>query len=295
MGTDRQAIFRVASLNLWFPGPDFDRRAELAPGRLNAMAEALGTLDADAVCLQEVWPGAAEVLAERLGFCGVSVVPPDPRSACGNAVISRSAMHDAGWIQLPHLDELQQPRTAAQALVTSSTGRIWSVLSTHLAFGSTSERTRLDQAQALDEHVGPAKDGDPIPVLCGDLNAIESSSTVRFLTGLEAHPSSPVSTQWIDAYAFAGEGPGETSSMENGAGREQAQRWGVDPSLVPDRRIDYVMVKGFRYGRVGCPVRCRRFLDQPRPVPHPPWPTDHFGLVVDLLDPGAVPPSSHAG
>lgn len=171
MGVDRHATFRVASLNLWFPGPDSDRREELALARLQAVAEELEGLDASVICLQEVWPGAAEQIAQWLRFPWVSVVPPDPRSACGNAVISRSKMHAAEWIELPGLDEIGQPRTAAQAIVESSSGRTWSVLSTHLAFGSTSERLRLDQARALDEHVGLAGESQAIPVLCGDLNA----------------------------------------------------------------------------------------------------------------------------
>src|SRR5262249_56769523 len=118
------------------------------------------------------------------------------------------------------------------------------MLSVNCARGSAARvraRGRPAQARALAVSVAeqPADRPSP-PVLTGDLNAEPGSDELRLLGGLLTAPAVP-GLVLIDAWRYADPGdPGFTWHHRNGY---QAD------SLIPDSRIDYVLVGLSRPGR----------------------------------------------
>lgn len=66
-----------------------------------------------------------------------------------------------------------------------------------------------------------------------------------------------------------------------------SQQWGASlPQLMPSRRIDYILVRGFRHGRRGGPIEASLHFDGQ----HEPVVSDHYAVVVDLWNPPATGP-----
>jgi endonuclease/exonuclease/phosphatase family metal-dependent hydrolase len=118
----------------------------------------------------------------------------------------------------------------------------------------------------------------PLPtVLAGDFDAAPDNSSIRYLTGRQS--LSGRGAFYFDAWDVAGDGPGFTWSIDN-----------PNASLIMDdiirqpgfrHRIDYVLV-GEPMAHPGTYARITRAeLAFEKPVDGV-WPSDHFGLVVDL-------------
>jgi endonuclease/exonuclease/phosphatase family metal-dependent hydrolase len=106
-------------------------------------------------------------------------------------------------------------------------------------------------------------------VVTGDLNAEPGSDELRLLGGLLTAPAAP-GLVLIDAWRYANPGdPGFTWDRRNGY---QAN------SIVPDSRIDYVLVGPHRQGR-GRVLSAG--LGGTAPVDGV-WPSDHFAVVAEL-------------
>jgi endonuclease/exonuclease/phosphatase family metal-dependent hydrolase len=266
---------RIATWNLLHPaGGELGERLETA-------TEVLRGVGADVICLQESWQGAREHLADELGMV---IHAASDGNDC--AILSK----------LPYAatDEVELPRHGSQgnaAIVTlrSDSGRLWNIVSAHLAWGGHTEAARHLQAALIEQAAARAEESQPgsVTVLAGDFNCSPSSSTVRYLTGLDAHTDGS-STVWIDTWSYCGRGNGDggvngaTVLPSNPLAAATALLVGiVDPAKLPDRRIDYVMVRGWVYGRPGCPNDVRVFGSELAPR----YASDHEGIVVDLWDP----------
>jgi endonuclease/exonuclease/phosphatase family metal-dependent hydrolase len=106
-------------------------------------------------------------------------------------------------------------------------------------------------------------------VVTGDLNAEPGSDELRLLGGLLTSPAVP-GLVLIDAWRYAEpEDPGFTWDHRNGY---QAD------SVIPDSRIDYILVGLPRHGRGK--VRSAH-LTGAAPVEGV-WPSDHFAVVADV-------------
>jgi endonuclease/exonuclease/phosphatase family metal-dependent hydrolase len=259
---------RVATWNL-LRAPDDD------PARIEVATEVLRAVDADVICVQESWPAGLQRLATNLGM-GIHA----SRDGSGCAVLTSLPVVASTEFALPY-DYVA--RNAAVVTVRNSTGtRLWTCISTHLAWGGHTEGLRRDQAIALDLAAAAHEKEHPgsVTVLAGDFNSVPESSTVRFLSGLESGPEG--SSLWLDAFAYRGIGDGSTVRPANPLAADTARSVGiVDPSMLPDRRIDYVMVRGWVYGKPGCPREVRVFGDELAPR----YASDHLGVVADLWDP----------
>ena len=108
------------------------------------------------------------------------------------------------------------------------------------------------------------------PILCGDFNAEPDADEVRCLTGYATAPVEKL--VFLDAWRVGGDGSqGASWSLNN-------PFTAADPE--PDRRIDYVFVRGpDKQGR-GEPLACRVVLDQPGPGGV--FASDHFGVCSEL-------------
>lgn len=268
---------RLLTWNVWWRfGPWQSRQA--------AIAATLEAVDADVICLQEVWHdgrfpgevggvalrgGQAEVLAEPLGF--------DHRFATargkgdvlfGNALLSRWPIAGAEVLVLPG-----GRRSALQVVLDRPRGAM-PVICTHLDWEFSESELRQHQVVAIAESAARAgRETGTFPVVvCGDLNAVPDSEEIRALTG-RCPP--PVAGQvFTDAWEVAGDGPGWTVDRTN--------PWATD-NAWPRRRIDYVLVAWPRpakpvgnvagahlvgTGAVGGVVA-----------------SDHYGVAVDLYAP----------
>ena len=255
--------------------------------RLNTIIETLYPLDLDVICLQECWSGAEVEIARALGMNSVAFYEAKNGGGFGNAVLSRFPLATEAPIEyaaLPSTGGDSNEVCLVALSLLSPSGRMWRIGSTHLSWGSHNEGKRLRQIQDIERLARQAdlhSTSDLIHVLCGDLNAQPHSSTIRYITGLDPDRNDE-STLWVDAWDTAEKAPGYTSSNENPMGIDTALSVGIsNPAWIPNRRIDYILTRGFAYGRPGSPISVK-LLDRPYLGEYG---SDHYGIVANLWDP----------
>jgi len=265
---------RVLSWNLWWRyGPWQERQP--------AIEAVLAEVRPDVCGLQEVWGGPeanlAADLAERLGMYWCWAVAGRGHSAesnelfIGNAILSRWPISAQDQASLPRGDMTDESRMAVHALVDAPGGAL-PVFTTHLTYGPGRSSVRVAQVRTLAQFVAEhAADHVYPPVVTGDFNSEPGSDEQRLLGGLLTDPAVPGQVL-VDAWRYADPGdPGFTWDHRNGY---QAG------SVIPDSRIDYVLVGLPRQGRGK--VRSAR-LAGTSPVGGV-WPSDHFAVVAELQD-----------
>jgi endonuclease/exonuclease/phosphatase family metal-dependent hydrolase len=261
---------RVATLNVWNRfGPWEERLAAIRAG--------LEGLAPDLVGLQEVVRldpdegdglDQASAIAAGLGFHIAYSRAKDARWF-GNAALSRWPIARTQVFELPHCGTKER-RTLLFAEVASPHGAI-PFFVTHLNWkldeGHVREAQVRDIAQRVESLAGP--EGFPA-ILVGDLNAEPDSDEIRFLRGLTSLGGGR-RVYFQDSFAVAGDGtPGYTYARRNPF---------AAPLREPDRRIDYVLVRGRDERHRGEPLEARVCFDQPFQGTYP---SDHFGVVATL-------------
>ena len=267
--TERDAVWRVATLNIW------NRQGPWAQ-RLPLIRAGLAALDVDAIGLQEVMgftgmPSQAHEIADALGW-NVHYVPAwhiGGGLSMGNAIVSRHPLQDVQRLDLPTPAGLDT-RTVAFARVACAHGPM-PVFVTHLTWQLHLGHVRCEQVKALTAHVAQLApiDGPP-PVLLGDFNAAPDADEMRYLRGLTGLGGSCV--YFADCWAATqpATAPGFTYDRRN----PYALR-----AREPSRRIDYAYVRGPGKHLCGEPLSARVVMDQPVGEV---WPSDHFALVADI-------------
>lgn len=254
--------------------------------RLSEISAAINSLAPDVVCVQEAWAGAASNVAQATGMRVLAHSTGNTHE--GTAVLSKLPAApgiSSEQFELPGWCAKGRKKQACAATVVSTTGRRWRFTSAHLTWGSDREPTRLEQAQYLDDLAGAAHTRAPgtVDVLCGDLNALPESRTLRYLTGLDVDLRGS-GTLWVDAWQVRGSGPGYTSDPTLARAEATARYVGIERvDLLPHRRIDYVLVRGFAHGRPGSPLTADLVPGGTA--------TDHHGLLATLWDPTGDPSS----
>jgi endonuclease/exonuclease/phosphatase family metal-dependent hydrolase len=269
---------RVLTQNVWH---EEVRR----PERLALLGRVAQALQIDVLLLQEVPCGDSAHHLESLLQSGFELASSTTEHSLGNAVLTRLNFQTAPPIRYTVPESLSD-QLAAATLVRTPMGRDALCVSTHLIWSGHLEHRRLLQADAIDRGITRYVGDTSIPVvLGGDFNCLPTSSTARFLTGIE--PYQGHTAQWVDVWDVVGQGAGITSSAQNSWAREVAERHGfLDPYALPDRRIDRLMVRGYAHGRVLSPIQA--FVLDETYLKHysdsfPP--SDHWGVVADLWDP----------
>jgi endonuclease/exonuclease/phosphatase family metal-dependent hydrolase len=263
----------VLTWNLWWRyGPWEARRP--------AIAATLARLDADVICLQEVWDDGAACfaaeLAEGLGFhhaFGARLEVEGVRF--GNAVLSRWPIREHEVLPLPAPPGLDELRTCVRADIDGPRGAL-QVFSTHLNWRFDQSHVRQEQVRAICAFIAASRrgGGQPFPpVLCGDFNADPDSDEVRMLTGRAATPVPKL--VFHDAWEVAGRA---SESSATGA------TWTNDNpyarlDLEPDRRIDYVLAGWPKAGGAGHVTRCT--VEGLEPVDGV-VPSDHLAVLTHL-------------
>jgi endonuclease/exonuclease/phosphatase family metal-dependent hydrolase len=262
---------RILSWNLWWRYGPWERRQE-------AIAATLAEVGPDVCGLQEVWEASgtnlAAELAGRLGmhWCWAAAHRHDQGGEemfTGNAILSRWPIASQAQIALPAGRPADERRVALHARLDTPGGAT-PMFTTHLTYGPGLSQARTGQARALARFIAEYATGSVYPpVVTGDLNAEPGSDELRLLGGLLTSPAVP-DLVLIDAWRYADPGdPGFTWDHRNGY---QAD------SLIPDSRIDYILV--------GLPRRGRGKVRSVQLAGADPvdgiWPSDHFAVVADM-------------
>ena len=162
-------------------------------------------------------------------------------------------------------------------------GQVLNLFNAHLAHGFDNEPKRVESVEIIDTLAErfEKKNAKSISILGGDLNALPDSRSVRYLRGLDLDRVGLKSTLWVDAWETCGKPENWTTNDHavNDYGRATARASGVVlPEHIPARRIDYLMARGWRYGKTGCPVAFE-YLKHPLETVF----TDHEPVYADFL------------
>jgi endonuclease/exonuclease/phosphatase family metal-dependent hydrolase len=264
---------RVLTLNIYSPGnPDWERRRP-------ALHAGIRALDPDLVALQEV--------VDPVDLLGpdYALAPHSGRSDDGVGAVLASR-----WpIEAVHEQDLHVtgrtkafPWAAAVAAeIASPLGRLLFVHhkpSYQLGWSLERERQAVAAARLAEELAGRA---DHV-ILAGDLDDTPDSASIRFWTGKQSLDG--LSVRYEDTwYAAHGDAPGLTFDPRNPL---------VPSGTMPldrGRRIDYVMVRCGTHGPTLDVAACELALAEP--TADGVWPSDHFGVVADLVRPARAPES----
>ncbi|MGN9844424.1 endonuclease/exonuclease/phosphatase family protein [Nonomuraea sp. H19] len=259
---------RVATLNVWGTNGPW-------PQRLALIRRELARLRPDVVGLQEVMREddycQAREIAEGLGY----EIAYGPASECdgriqGNAVLSRLPINERREFTLP-LGGCE-PRALLYVLVETLYGELPCFV-THLNWQQDHGAIRLAQLRYVVARVGELSGADLPPVLMGDLNADPDSDEIRYLRGLAVVDGESV--YFADAWTYGGDGSaGATFDRANDYARHARE---------PSRRIDYIFTGGDELFR-GEPLRTALAFTEPELLDGVRvWPSDHFGLVSDIV------------
>jgi endonuclease/exonuclease/phosphatase family metal-dependent hydrolase len=144
------------------------------------------------------------------------------------------------------------------------------VFCTHLNWKLHHGHIRQLQVRTLAEAVARLApiEGFP-PIVMGDFNAEPDSDEIRFMRGLTGLGGECV--YFADSFGVAGDGsPGTTFSKRNPF---------AGPLREPERRIDYVFVRGPDDSQRGEPTNTSVCFDQAHQGT---FPSDHFGVVTTI-------------
>ena len=243
-GPLRKMRVRVVSWNLWGRWGPWEARQE-------PIRKVLAEIDADIICLQEVWAEGertqASVLAQAFGFHSCyGARLPFPDFHLGIGIVSRWPIAACAELDLPALDEPDERRLALRADIDGPRGPL-QVFNTHLNWRFDHSHVRQAQVQAIARFIAESPERSYPPILCGDLNATPDSDEIRMLTGRARVPAAGL--VFHDAWEVAGDGtPGFTW--------DNANPFAVR-DLEPNRRIDYVLAGWPKEGGAGQIVEAR--------------------------------------
>lgn len=266
---------RLATWNLWWKFGPWEARQR-------PIASEINLVDADVICLQEVWADAdhdqAEVLAASSGRHLARTTNADGIAhPFGNAVLSRWPIQQHHTIVLPGSDGEPSHRSALFCEIdVPGAAHPWWVVSTHLEWRYSASVLRQRQLEAIVAECARVRAlvQDSIVAIGGDFNAVADSDEIRRLTGL----SVPYSERLIftDGWAAVTDEPGHTWSRSNP--HSSNAQW-------PRRRVDAVFVSWPRPKPTGNPIAAELFGLDALPTGEGDAeivPSDHYGVVVEL-------------
>jgi len=262
------AEIRVVTINIWNRSGPWDER-------FVALKTTLARLAPDLLGLQEVIVTEqgdklhqGKAIAEALGYHWMFGASHGEGFSFGNAVLSRWPILRHEVFALPGGGE-SEPRSLLFAEADSPHGKI-PFFCTHLAWRLHEGHIREAQVMEIADRIATLC---PIaafpPILVGDFNAEPESDEIRFLRG---HTSlGRKSVYFADTFRIAGDGStGVTFSKQNPF---------AEPMREPERRIDYIFVRGPDDQQRGEPLSAKVCFDEPVGGVYP---SDHFGVVATI-------------
>jgi endonuclease/exonuclease/phosphatase family metal-dependent hydrolase len=271
--------FRVATLNIWNRmGPWDERLATIRAG--------VASLAPDILALQEVVqikdashaPGLnssadpfdqAALIAEGFGYHVAFGRNSESKYPMGNAILSRWPILSTHVFPLPRV-ETDEYRSLLFAEVDAPFG-ILPVFCTHLNWKLHEGHVREVQIRYITDQIrGLCPTESFPPLLLGDMNAEPDADEMRFLRGLTS--LGQTSVYFADTFGITGAAAslGSTFSRKNPFASVLRE---------PDRRIDYVFVRGPDETGRGEPLDAQVCFDAPHEGN---FASDHFGVIATI-------------
>lgn len=270
------------------------------------LLDVIWSWEPDAAALQEVPVGALGAMRTALGEHGWSMVAGDPAQDRGDVSVvawRRSALRP----HLPSMSSTGQPagpnepdladtpsvvtyanmNVDAVTACLETTGDagspfVFSLTSYHGYWGASKQVERMLELQALDGSV--SRLDTAADVMCGDFNAPSSEHGIRCLMGEEiaGDPASADSTTfWTEAQevavALGKQDSPVCTTLNTGVAAETAKPHGINPALMPKRRIDFMASRGWNYGKRGGWTGCVVVKEYDGL-------SDHALMVADVID-----------
>lgn len=264
--TGRHGVMRIATWNVLNRHEDFIERFEQC-------CRFLYMEDVDVAMLQEIpleFRHDARDAAFRSGFT-LTVSSMDSDGTDLDSVPGILIRRDA-YIVPRHMEEygadggetglsgeVEKRLSYHSFLVDAMIGKTIPVtfVSRHGAWGATEQAARLAEAKSVERWLtgrnGKYSDGfdsEPIVIMGGDFNATRNEPSQRYLLDGEAGGGA----FWIDVQDMrldADSSYDAKTTFRFGCADDTASAHGIDVEYMPSRRIDYLMTRGWRYGRLG--------------------------------------------
>ena len=262
--------FRVLTRNIW-------NRFGPWPERLAAIRAGIAELAPDIIGLQEVLRvdaktgdglDQASLIADGFGY-HIAYGRTTAELAYGNAILSRWPIARTHVFPLPGIGT-DEHRNLLFAEIDAPFAKV-PFFTTHLNWKLHHGYVREVQVREVADRVRALAPSTGFPaIVVGDFNADTDSDEIRFMRGLTSLGGKSV--YFADAFADAGDGSrGVTFSRSNPYAAQVHE---------PDRRLDYVFVRGPDDRWRGEVRDARVCFDQP--AANGVWPTDHFGVTATI-------------
>lgn len=131
-------------------------------------------------------------------------------------------------------------------------GRL-TMASYHGMWGCSRQARRLREVSDLAAGLPKESDSHAV-VIGGDFNAEPHERAIRCMLGEEPGIDGDDWTFWLDAQnvmTALGRWKPKHTTICHGKGADTNRLQGIDPMLMPERTIDHIMTRGYRYGRPG--------------------------------------------
>lgn len=226
----------------------------------------------DLVCLQEVGQESLDIITN---LTNLTVASWD-KGEEGNAVLVNNKVK-----LLKHgvydLTTESPQKKVAWSEIQSESGRRWHIQSAHLSWGAIHEGTRLQQAYQLNAKA--LTSGSDIKIIGMDANTTSKHQAMRYLLGYDVDPNNE-STMWVDTVSALQKQRICTSCPKNPHAKNTAKMVGIlDPTHIPHRQIDYLLIAGYAYGKPGFALQSK-IIGNKKKIP-----SDHYGIYAKLWDP----------
>ena len=271
---------RVATLNL-------SNNTSFYNDRVKAAFKEAAIKNVDILLLQEVSfvsGGVIKTVAEEAGYPHSYVSPShvirrDRAIPSSTGIFSRHPLNNADEMNLTAF----VGATKGTFATVEFNGHHIFLLSVHLLRGAENGFVRLKQATLIEEIAGRVVGDKGKAILGGTLNDIPDGDSVRYLKGRKTS-NDIKSAFWIDATEGSELEHVPTTRYDSMLGREAAEASDIAfPHLLPERKVDYLLCRGWVYGSVGMPLNPEFFG-----ISHSKeglTVSDHFGVLADFWFP----------
>ncbi len=282
--TTRLEKLRVATLNIWNKAGPWAERLPLIKTQVKELSpDVLGLQEVLRLIPDEKQPPVpapdndqASEIGEGLGYNIAYGIAADYSGGLkfGNALLTRYKILVNRTFRLPDADS-GETRSLLYALLETPWGRL-PVFVTHLNWKLHHGVVRVKQAVYMAEQIfvlAPVEADFLPPILMGDMNADPGTDEIRYLKG--QHVIDGRSVYFADVWDYAEPAsPGYTYARDNAYALKNGE---------PNRRIDYIFVRGPDKDMRGQPSNVQRAFEQSVPGSEGSvWASDHYGVVCDL-------------